>query len=77
MAKKYYQVVMTAVKSFYVEAESEDDALNHPAVEYERDPWQSGDFDWEYDDSNAYEASPADLESIKRNPGLVAKEDEE
>ena len=72
--KKLFEVKITAYKIFYVEAATEDDAWDHPAIEEESDPGWTGDFNWEFDCADLREVDPEDAEHTrKRCSKLIAK----
>ncbi len=49
---KLFRVSLTAFKEFYVEATSQEEALNHAATENEM-VIRGGDADWEFDTGEA------------------------
>lgn len=71
-----FRVTMKAYKVFYVMAESQDDALTHPAIEDEERPNSRGDFNWEHDETDAARTSKDEEEfTTKRHPELIAKDE--
>lgn len=62
---KLFRVTIKAYKSFYVEAENQDDALAHSVVEDEQDPNWRGRFEFEHDSTDADELCESEAEHIR------------
>lgn len=64
---KLYEVTVIAYKSFFIEADNEDDALCSEALEDETDPsFRCGNkFDWEHDSTDIKEVDPKQAERIR------------
>ena len=61
----YYEVTITGSKTFMVEAESQDDALDNPVVADEMS--FAGDIDWEADTASAKLETGFDLAACRRH----------
>ena len=64
---KLFKITIEAFKQFYVEAETQEDAFNHIAVEDEKNTRFSGDFDWEHDGTDAEEVPEEQAKWIRAN----------
>lgn len=72
---KLIEITIVAFKTFYVEAESEDDALSHPAVDDET-RFSFGDFDWEHDETTAKEMDEKAAAHIRtHHPKKIVQEE--
>jgi len=73
---KLFEITMTAYKTFYVEAETQEDALKHDAVD--REQGSIGDhIDWDHNETTAEEIEPKRADFIRsRDAKLILPPDE-
>lgn len=75
--QQLYRVTMTAYKTFYVEATSQEAALHHPKVEDESSPF-ANDFDWEHEETEARALSAEEATMVyKRRANEIVPADED
>lgn len=72
---KLFEIQITAYKTFYVEAESQEDALEKDVVDDEQGRF--GNYDWEHDTTTARELGAIEARYVRdRHSKQIAKEDE-
>lgn len=75
MSKKLYEIQMKAFKVFYVEADSQEAALNSAAVDDESSV-RGGGIDWEHGETRAEAVTSDRAESIRKHrPNEIASDD--
>ena len=62
---EHYEIVITGSKRFFVEAESEEEALDNPVVSDEMSTM--GDVDWDADSVSATLEDSFDIETCRRH----------